>query len=520
MITVLFRVLYYFVLVFSKLYSSFAFFKTRNHYETLDLPKDCTIQQIKKAYRQLALELHPDKVRNSVRFSNLDPTDAKIMFLEVQNAYAVLSSADRRFQYDLQLSGVEYEPYAEQEADNRYMTSNRDFQMYIQTPMYRLYFATRYPKNEIPILQVTMKVSFKDTLLGIKNRKQNFHRKELCDVCKGTGSKNGAVVTCKFCNGVGMAPHLLTHPNGRFRQMTHTVCAMCSGRGFQPREKCEACNGKGMRVGESFFHIDLSPGFRSGLNVVIRNAGHMNRDAQIGDVRTTVQLELPKEWEVVSESGGLDVLLCTMRTKLLDILSGFSKLLYLPSGEALDIDWAPVPIPGVSKIENVDVRDNSDALSMKRVVDVNHLVHGIYIDRQGFGISDHTGARGILRIKIVCDFSSMDAVATFSILEHYGIIESYQTATNSTLDNAGDILGYLTRRRKAQLDMHILLQHLISMQPPGQDDLSLTRLMNMYSAMLMNEDDLPEQNEASEEETVSLDEFDFRLGKSDIQFDS
>jgi hypothetical protein len=65
--------------------------KSKNHYEVLKLQRNCTVTQIKKAYRQLALELHPDKVRLSTRFGDLDMEMAKTMFLEVQNAYSVLA---------------------------------------------------------------------------------------------------------------------------------------------------------------------------------------------------------------------------------------------------------------------------------------------------------------------------------------------------------------------------------------------------------------------------------------------
>jgi len=69
---------------------------TKTHYDVLELPRDCSVTQIKKAYRQLALALHPDKVRMSVRYADLDLEMAKAMFLDVQTAYSVLAAPGKR----------------------------------------------------------------------------------------------------------------------------------------------------------------------------------------------------------------------------------------------------------------------------------------------------------------------------------------------------------------------------------------------------------------------------------------
>jgi len=98
-IRMLYRVFYAFGVLYLHLFSPVVAgihrvepqLKPKTHYEVLELGRDCTGTQIKKAYRQLALELHPDKVRMSVRYAGLDTEMAKALFLDVQNAYSVLA---------------------------------------------------------------------------------------------------------------------------------------------------------------------------------------------------------------------------------------------------------------------------------------------------------------------------------------------------------------------------------------------------------------------------------------------
>ncbi len=274
---------------------------TRTHYDVLRIPRDCTIKEIKKSYRKLALELHPDKVNNrrdGLPGNCSSHEELKELFLRVQEAYAVLSSATQRLQYDLLLSGVEYVDYTEPEID-RYMPPGKTFRLYVKTPSYRMAFATVFPQLTIPAIAVEIKFTLSDTIKGVENHKHTFHRREICGACHGTGSKNGDVEICSFCSGVGQAPHLFHHKDGEFEQMTNTTCGMCDGLGFIPKERCDVCGGKGVVIGENSLFVSLPPGFSGDKTETVPKSGHVGRDSRIGDVALTIAIDLPDGWEIM-----------------------------------------------------------------------------------------------------------------------------------------------------------------------------------------------------------------------------
>ena len=124
---------------------------TKDLYLILGCTQTCTSQQLKKSYRKLALQLHPDKVMSSA--SEESKEMAKSVFIELQSAYEVLSDPEKRLQYDLSLQGINYDIVKDPEID-RY--TSRPFSTFIKTGRFRFFFSAHFEKPVVEdiLLQV------------------------------------------------------------------------------------------------------------------------------------------------------------------------------------------------------------------------------------------------------------------------------------------------------------------------------------------------------------------------------
>ena len=553
----------------------------RTHYNILQLSKDCTVKEIKKSYRKLALELHPDKVKSGYGFPGncSSAEELKELFLSIQEAYAVLSSATRRVQYDLQLSGVDYVDFTEPEVD-RYMSPGKPFRMYVKTPTYRISFATTaFPQLAIPAIDIEIKLNLMDNINGLENHKHTFLRRQICGACHGTGSKNGDVEVCSFCSGIGQASHLFRHADGQFEQMTNTSCGMCDGRGFLPKEKCDVCGGKGVVIGENSLGASFPRGFVGSDSESVPNHGHVSRDSRIGAVSLTVVLDLPEGWKIL-KSGADSKLHHVVNVPFQEYVAGFSKTVFTPvHGESFSVERGPVkcsyPAEGIGAGEDVDANAHAHTTNTgnddSNSADVIHaLTHGFTEDVDGYGLyssdAEKLNHRDFLTVKIVCDFSQSSAVEVITTLiarellqplkslnEDQGLgserrrQEDSHNGTKTRLaqtriqsENQAKVRGKTIR------DYSCLLKHLAQVQKQLKiDDFTLLDLLEEFSAVMMdisvNVQEPASDYEASdggncsheecqhgEEQRTrkdsekmhspSLDDFDFGLVQDDISF--
>jgi len=397
-------------------------------------------------------------------------------------------------------------------------------------------------------------VSLADTLAGILNKKHTFHRREICEACNGTGSKGGEVIQCRFCKGAGTANHLFAHPSGEFEQLTHTVCGVCAGAGFMPKEKCDVCAGKGMNIGESSFTFSLAAGFRSGYSFSVADAGHMSKDSRIGIVHATMRLELPDGWSIQP----IDVLHYAMYIPLQDILDGFSRDVYSPSGEVAHVLRRPV-YPAAKALDKptTDNGTDSDTLHFRQrgeegpeieadpdaevPLDVMTLLHGINFHFPELGVLVGR-ERGPMQVHVSCTFPQTDPLKVFELLEKYGVLAPLVLpvpgqALNGTSETGEEENSKEKREmlHRSLQDRYTLLQQ-IALTMKGAEgstaDPMLARLTNFYSAHLINlemrrddargDEEVPEAEEdgAAGGEGISLKDFDFDIAPGDVQFDS
>ena len=157
--------------------------KKPDHYEALGLDsKDVDEVAIKKAFRALALIYHPDKI-NANNLTEIERDNIHQKFLEIQDAYEVLSDPERKQKYDLSLLDVTYDIY-EDDVGNRYTSSH--FHMFVRTKKMKMSFSADFQPNIIPPIMIPLEVNLSDIFTGIR-LERTFYRRVECPVCSGTG---------------------------------------------------------------------------------------------------------------------------------------------------------------------------------------------------------------------------------------------------------------------------------------------------------------------------------------------
>ena len=240
----------------------------RDYYEVLGLQKGASTDDIKKAYRKLALKYHPDR--------NPDDKEAEEKFKEAAEAYEVLSDDDKRARYDqFGFAGVDPNYGAGQ---GGYGGSGfggfGDFGDL--GDIFGSFFgggagrsnanAPRRGENVGARLELT----FEEAAFGCE-KEVAVPRIENCAACKGTGSADGATETCSMCRGAGQ---VRTTQNFMGMSMqSSTVCPQCNGRGKIIKTPCNTCRGKGKVRRTQKIRVKVPAGVDHGQSVRVRGEG-------------------------------------------------------------------------------------------------------------------------------------------------------------------------------------------------------------------------------------------------------
>jgi molecular chaperone DnaJ len=236
----------------------------RDYYEILGVGRDASVDEIKKAYRKLAMQYHPDQ--------NPGNKEAEEKFKEAAEAYAVLSDADKRRQYD-QFGhagmggggGFQFDP-----------SQFADFQDIFGSIFGGGLFGDLFGASRRrpgggergSDLQYTLRISFQDTLLGVDAREVEIPRLEGCGECRGSGCAPGTgPQVCPQCRGNGQVA-----VRQAFLQM-YVPCPRCEGRGQIIPSPCPACRGAGRVHHRSKVRFRIPAGVDRGQRLRIQGEG-------------------------------------------------------------------------------------------------------------------------------------------------------------------------------------------------------------------------------------------------------
>ncbi len=265
----------------------------RDYYEVLGLDRSATDDQIKKAYRQLAKKYHPD----------LNPGDqqAEENFKEVNEAYAVLSDADKKSKYDqFGHAGVDPNFGAGGYGGGYGGGFNVDFGDF--GDIFSSFFggggrrANPNAPRQGADAEINIVVSFEEAAFGCE-KEVNVTRIETCSDCKGSGAKEGtSPKVCSACQGTGQVRVQQRTPFGVMQ--TQRTCDRCGGKGKTIEHPCKTCNGKGKIRRTTKQTVKVPAGIDDGQTFVIRGGGHCGENGgPSGDLRINVTVRAHSVFE-------------------------------------------------------------------------------------------------------------------------------------------------------------------------------------------------------------------------------
>ncbi len=262
----------------------------RDYYEILSVTRSASIDEIKKSYRKLALQFHPDR--------NPDNKEAEEKFKEATEAYEVLSDGDKRARYDrFGHEGVRATDFGHYQNANDIFSHFADiFSGMGGGNIFEQFFSGGQSRNpNAPErgadLQVPMALTLEEIAVGVEKKIKVRHL-VTCSTCLGTGAKAGtAIETCQTCHGSGQVRQVRSMGFGQFVNVT--VCPTCHGAGQIIRERCDVCQGEGRVQEEITLKVNIPAGVSEGNYLTLAGQGHAGRrGGPAGNVLVVVQ-ELP-----------------------------------------------------------------------------------------------------------------------------------------------------------------------------------------------------------------------------------
>lgn len=238
----------------------------RDYYEVLGVSRSATDDEIKRAYRQLAKKYHPD--------TNPGDKTAEAKFKEASEAYAVLSDADKRRQYD-QFGHAAFDGGAGGGAGG-FDFSSMDMGDIFGDIFGDLFGGGRSRRaNNGPMqganLRTSVRITFEEAVFGTE-KELELTLKDDCNTCHGTGAKPGTTAeTCSKCGGKGQVVYTQQSLFGMVRNVQ--TCPDCRGTGKIIREKCSDCHGSGYISSRKKIKVSIPAGIDSGQSVRIRGKG-------------------------------------------------------------------------------------------------------------------------------------------------------------------------------------------------------------------------------------------------------
>lgn len=260
----------------------------RDYYEVLGVAKNATPDEIKKAYRKMAIKYHPDK--------NPGDKQAEEKFKEAAEAYDVLSDSQKRAKYDqfghsmgpqgfggsgggFHAGGMSMEDIFANFGDIFGGGFSRGFGG-----------APRKHVNKGTDLRITVKVTLKGIMSGV-DKKLKIPRLVACSHCHGTGAKDGtAFKTCPRCHGTGYITTVQQTILGAME--SQSVCPECNGDGKIITEKCSYCHGSGVEKKDDIISFRIPAGVEDGMVLTMRGQGNAPRGGGVnGDLLIVIQEE-------------------------------------------------------------------------------------------------------------------------------------------------------------------------------------------------------------------------------------
>jgi molecular chaperone DnaJ len=262
----------------------------KDYYEVLGVSKSVTAEELKKAYRKLAIKYHPDK--------NPGDKEAEDKFKEIAEAYGVLSDPDKKAKYDRfgheglggggfgGAGGVNMEDIFSQFGD--IFGDGSPFGSFFGGG--RSSGGSRRAVRKGSDLRIKLKLNLEEIANGVE-KKIKVKRYVSCKSCSGNGSKHGnSLQTCGTCNGSGQIRRVQQTMLGQM--VTTNTCHVCNGEGKVVLDRCEVCFGEGRVLEEDMITIKIPAGVAEGMQLSMSGKGNVpSRGGVAGDLLIQIEEE-------------------------------------------------------------------------------------------------------------------------------------------------------------------------------------------------------------------------------------
>lgn len=263
----------------------------RDYYEVLGVQKTASEDEIKRAYRKLAIKYHPDR--------NPGDKEAEEKFKEAAEAYDVLHDPQKRQRYDQ--FGFEGLGGAAGGGFNGNFSMDDIFSMFGDIFGGRGGFGGGFggfgggrggakPRYRGTDLRMKVRLSLQEIATGV-TKKFKVRKDIPCSHCHGTGAENGSQAeTCPNCHGSGMEVRTQQSIFGMVQ--TQTTCHVCGGEGTIIKNKCTHCGGEGIVKGEEVIEVNIPAGVAEGMVVTVPGKGNAGRHNGVnGDIQVYIEEE-------------------------------------------------------------------------------------------------------------------------------------------------------------------------------------------------------------------------------------
>ncbi len=264
----------------------------KDYYKILGIEKGASDTEIKRAFRRLAHQYHPDKNGGEENLKK---------FKEINEAYQVLSNKEKRQQYDQ--FGTTFDAAGGFGGGNPFGqgfggfdfsgAQNMDFDL---GDIFGSFFSGasrggRSRSNRGSDIQVDIDISLKDAVFG-KSETISLRKENLCEACQGTGADKGTAFSdCPTCGGKGTVTHTVL---GTFR--TQSVCPECQGQGKIIKEKCGVCHGSGTNMDNVDIKVEIPAGIDDSQSIRLASQGNAGKNgAPAGDLYVVIHVKEEKD---------------------------------------------------------------------------------------------------------------------------------------------------------------------------------------------------------------------------------
>ncbi len=261
----------------------------RDYYEILGVSRNASAEEIKKSYRKLALQYHPDRNPNN--------KESEERFKEAAEAYEVLSDTEKRHRYD-QFGHEGLRPGADfhgfQDINDIFSSFSDIFGGGIFDEVFGGGRQQRQRRTTVGTpgsdLKIRLRLTLEEIATGVE-KKLKIKKWKSCEICNGTGAKSGSARTnCPTCNGTGEIRQVSRSMFGQFVNIS--TCSTCGGEGRIVKDPCAACSGDGRIQGETTIKVTVPAGVADGNYIPLRGQGNAGRrGGPAGDIIVIIEEE-------------------------------------------------------------------------------------------------------------------------------------------------------------------------------------------------------------------------------------